>query len=146
MAYPMMSVGEIKALPVSDLADPSGSHLHLWTTQRYLRDAYSVLDAWGFKPSSVLVWAKPPRGFVGTFACSTEFVLFARRGPLKAKTKIGRNWWEWPRGEHSAKPEAFLDLVEAVSPGPYLELFARRNRLGWDTWGNESLEHVAVTL
>jgi N6-adenosine-specific RNA methylase IME4 len=54
------------------------------------------------------------------------------------------SWWQWKRGEHSAKPEAFLDLVERVSPGPYLELFARRNRLGWDTWGNEALEHVTL--
>ncbi len=49
------------------------------------------------------------------------------------------SWYDWPRGAHSAKPEAFLDLVEQVSPGPYLEMFARRDRLGWDTWGNESL-------
>jgi len=53
-------------------------------------------------------------------------------------------WYEWPRGKHSAKPEAFLDLVEQVSPGPYLELFARRQRLGWDTWGNEALCHVEL--
>lgn len=54
------------------------------------------------------------------------------------------SWFKWSRGPHSAKPEAFLDLVEQVSPGPYLEMFARRNRLGWDTWGNEALEHVEL--
>jgi N6-adenosine-specific RNA methylase IME4 len=54
------------------------------------------------------------------------------------------SWFQWPRGRHSAKPEAFIDLVEQVSPGPYLELFARRNRLGWDTWGNEALQHVTL--
>lgn len=54
------------------------------------------------------------------------------------------SWFEWPRGRHSEKPEAFIDLVEQVSPGPYLELFARRNRLGWDTWGNEALCHVSL--
>jgi N6-adenosine-specific RNA methylase IME4 len=53
-------------------------------------------------------------------------------------------WFQWPRGKHSAKPEAFLDLVEQTSPGPYLEMFARRQRLGWDTWGNEALEHVEI--
>jgi N6-adenosine-specific RNA methylase IME4 len=58
-----------------------------------------------------------------------------RHDSLKCDTR----WWTWPRGKHSAKPEAFLDLVERVSPGPYLEMFARRDRLGWDTWGNESL-------
>jgi N6-adenosine-specific RNA methylase IME4 len=52
------------------------------------------------------------------------------------------SWFTWPRGPHSVKPDAFLDLVEQVSPGPYLELFARRQRLGWDTWGDEALNHV----
>ena len=141
MCYPMLSVSEICAIPVASMA-AKNAHLYLWTTQRYLRSAYDVLAAWGFVPASVLVWVKPPRGFVGTFACSTEFVLFSRRGSLAAKQKIGRNWWEWSRGRHSAKPEAFLDIVESVSPGPYLELFARRQRLGWDTWGNEALNHV----
>jgi N6-adenosine-specific RNA methylase IME4 len=53
-------------------------------------------------------------------------------------------WWEWPRGRHSEKPEAFLDIVESVSPAPRLEMFARRQRLGWDTWGNEALGHVEM--
>lgn len=55
------------------------------------------------------------------------------------------SWWQWSSGEHSQKPEAFMDLVEQVSPGPYLEMFARRQRLGWDTWGNEALEHVELS-
>ena len=50
---------------------------------------------------------------------------------------MDRNWWEWKRDKHSKKPEAFQDIVETVSPGPYLEMFARRQRAGWDTWGNE---------
>lgn len=57
----------------------------------------------------------------------------------RSERRCTTRWWEWPRGAHSAKPEAFLDIVESVSPGPYLELFARRDRLGWDTWGNEAL-------
>jgi N6-adenosine-specific RNA methylase IME4 len=65
-------------------------------------------------------------------------VLFARRGSLLSSTHIDRNWWQWSRSAHSQKPEAFIDLVEQVSPGPYVELFARRHRLGWDVWGNES--------
>jgi N6-adenosine-specific RNA methylase IME4 len=66
-------------------------------------------------------------------------VLFASRGSLPDSGRVDRNWWLWPRSVHSAKPEAFLDIVEQVSPGPYCELFARRDRLGWDTWGNEAL-------
>ena len=70
----------------------------------------------------------------------------ARKGtaPPQKLTRASGRWHQWPRGRHSEKPEAFLDLVEQVSPGPYLELFARRNRLGWDTWGNEALEHVEL--
>ncbi len=54
------------------------------------------------------------------------------------------SWYLWPRGEHSAKPEAFYDLVEQVSPGPFVEMFSRRARLGWDTWGNEALGHLEI--
>lgn len=61
---------------------------------------------------------------------------------VAAPARIHSRWFDWSRSAHSAKPEAFLDLVEQVSPGPYLELFARRQRLGWDTWGNEALNHV----
>lgn len=145
LSYPTLTVAEIAALPVAELAN-ADAHLYLWTTQRYLWDAREIVRTWEFKPSTILTWCKPPTGFSlgGTFGKASEFVLFARRGKLAAKTRTNRDWWEWSRGEHSAKPEAFLDLVESVSPGPYLELFARRNRLGWDTWGNESLEHVEV--
>jgi N6-adenosine-specific RNA methylase IME4 len=139
LAYHTMSVAEIESLPVQSLAD-TDAHLYLWTTQRYLREAYTVARAWGFKPSCALVWCKRPTGFNigGTFMSTVEFCLFCRRGSLKAKTRVQSQWFEWPRGTHSAKPEAFIDLVEQVSPGPYVELFSRRHRLGWDVWGNES--------
>lgn len=138
LPYPMLSVPEIAALPVRDLAERD-AHLYLWTTQRYLRDAYDVAEAWGFKASCALVWCKQPRGFSvgGTFQSTTEFVLFCRRGTLTAKQRIPRQWFEWSRAAHSQKPEHFIDMVEAVSPGPYLEMFSRRHRLGWDVWGNE---------
>jgi N6-adenosine-specific RNA methylase IME4 len=125
-----MTVDAIAGLTVPAEDD---AHLYLWTTQRYLWDAPKVVRAWGFEPSTLLTWCKPPTGFSlgGTFGKASEFVLFARRGRLAAKTRVPRDWWEWSRGAHSAKPEAFLDIVESVSPGPYLELFARRNRLGW---------------
>lgn len=142
--YPTLSVDAISALPVRGMA-ADDAHLYLWTTQRYLHDAPRVAEAWGFKPSCVLVWCKPPGGVHGgTFVANVEFVLFCRRGSLKAKERVYGQWFQWPRGAHSQKPDAFLDLVEQVSPGPYLELFARRNRLGWHTWGNESLTHVEV--
>lgn len=141
LGYGTMTVDEIAALPVNDLADKD-AHLYMWTTQRYLLDAHQIAMAWLFEPVKILVWCKPPTGFSmgGTFGNSCEFILFARRGNLPAKDKVSRDWWEWPRkGGHSAKPEAFLDLVEQVSPGPYVELFARRARFGWDYWGDQSL-------
>lgn len=137
--YATMSVADICALPVRDLAE-NDAHLYLWTTSTHLRHAFGVAEAWGFSYSTLLVWCKRPRGFAGfpTFSVRTEYVLFCRRGSLKPKQRIDRNWWEWPRGPHSAKPEHFIDLVEQVSPGPYLELFSRRHRLGWDVLGNET--------
>ena len=146
MPYPTMTLGEIAALPVGDLAEPD-SHLYLWTTQRFIYDAFRLVDTWGFRYSTLLVWSKKPKGIAGTFINSAEFVLFARRGTLPSLSKHLGSVFTWPRHEkadHSRKPEAFLDLVESVSPGPYLELFARRQRLGWDTWGNEALEHVSL--
>lgn len=156
--YEAMGLDAIKALPVAELAEDN-AHLYLWTTNRYLRSVWDVAEAWGFRGVCILTWCKPERGFLGggAYPSNTEFCLFARRGSLPATSRGPGRWFRWPRrsgtsvveGEwgnpsHSSKPEAFLDLVEAVSPGPYLELFARRNRLGWDTWGNESLEHIEV--
>lgn len=137
LTYPTMTVTDLERLPVASLVEED-AHLYLWTINRYVEQSYGIARAWGFEPSTLLVWVKNPkgRGLGGAFATVTEYVLFARRGTLVAG-HTPRNWWLWKRGPHSAKPEAFLDLVEQVSPGPYLELFARRQRLGWDTFGNE---------
>lgn len=153
LPYPSMTLDEIKALPVRELIKPEG-YVFLWTTSRYLEDAFAVARAWTLRPRQTLTWCKPARGEGpgGMFATTTEFVIVAQRiGPrsnARGRRTLGKridtSWFEWPRGEHSRKPEAFLDLVEQVSPGPYLELFARRQRLGWDTWGNEAHEHVEI--
>lgn len=146
LPYPTMSVDEIAALPVRELA-ASDAHLYLWTVNRYLRDAYDIAAAWGFKPSTCLVWCKPliGGGMGGTFGINTEYVLFCRRGTLASTDRVGGTWFTWPRVRpHSTKPDAFMDMVESVSPEPRVELFARRQRLGWDTWGNDALEHVEM--
>lgn len=152
LAYPTMSVAAIMALPVGELAQDA-AHLYLWTTQRYLWDAPEVVAAWGFKVSCVLTWCKPEMGAAlgFAFAPTSEFVVFGHRGGLKPLVRHPSTWFAASRPyvgrggpTHSAKPEAFLDMVERVSPGPYLEIFARRNRLGWDTCGNEALEHVSL--
>jgi N6-adenosine-specific RNA methylase IME4 len=135
--YSMMSTADIAALPVEGLAGTC-AHLYLWTTNRYLRDAFDIARGWGFRHSQTLTWCKPRRGIGpgGAFSNTTEFVLFCRRGSLAPLDRIDSTWWAWDRGAHSVKPSAFLDLVERVSPGPYVELFARQPRLGWDAWGH----------
>lgn len=147
LAYPSMTVDQIKAMRVSDVASKN-AHLYLWTTNGYLRDAFDVAAAWGFNYSTTLVWAKNPMGdgLGGAYGISTEYCLFCRRGKLPTRRNIGSTWFNWKRrydlrGKpmHSAKPEAFIWTVEQVSPPSYLELFARENRLGWDSWGNECL-------
>jgi N6-adenosine-specific RNA methylase IME4 len=143
LTYPTMDVDAIAALPVADLAEKR-AHLYVWTINAYVEDTYDIVRHWGFRPSTLLTWCKAPNGIGlgGTYSLTTEHVLFARRGVLPAERRIDTTWFQMPRGAHSAKPEAFLDLVESVSPGPYLEMFARRQRLGWDTWGNEALDHL----
>jgi N6-adenosine-specific RNA methylase IME4 len=143
LIYPTMTLEEIKALQVP--ADDD-AHLYLWTTNGYLPHAFDVLRAWGFTYSTTLTWAKNVMGggLGGAFGISTEFCLFARRGSLKAHGRVGGTWFNWKRPydergkpRHSAKPREFIAMVEDVSPGPYLEMFARENRPGWAAWGNE---------
>lgn len=150
LAYPPMTLADIKALPVADLAERD-AHLYLWTTNGYLPHAFDVIRAWGFNYSTTIVWAKTPfggGGLGGTWRITTEFLLHARRGSLTATDEIIGTWFHEKRPyeggypKHSAKPDSFQDRIEQVSPGPYLELFARRQRLGWDTWGNEALNHI----
>ena len=140
LPYPTMTLEAICALPVAEQA-ASSAHLWLWTTATFLYDAPRVALSWGFRPSYTLTWAKPGLGVGGRFRHTTEFFLFCERGPQLPLTRRDLpTHFIWPSGEHSAKPDAFYDLVESVSPGPYLEMFSRRARLGWSTWGNEALE------
>jgi N6-adenosine-specific RNA methylase IME4 len=145
LPYRTMAPWDIENLPVASLADEP-AHLYLWTVNAYIESAYVIVREWGFRPSQLLVWAKTPRGLGmgGTFTNTTEFVLFAWRGSCAPLQREDSSWWNWRRGSHSQKPDAFMDMVERVSPGPYLEMFARRQRLGWDTWGNEALQHVEI--
>ena len=137
--YQTMSIEEIKALKVADLADEN-CELYLWTTQKYLPDAFEVLKAWGFRYSATITWCKKPRaGLGGKFTPTTEFLIYARNGKMSKSKRILTTWFEVkrPHNEHSKKPEFFQDLIETVSDAPRLELFARRKRVGWDIWGNE---------
>jgi N6-adenosine-specific RNA methylase IME4 len=144
LPYPTMSLGDICALPVSDFADQS-AHLYLWTTNEHLRYAFQVVGAWGFTYRCTLVWCKPGLGMGGSFRLNHELILVGERGKHEPRRRDVGTWHLWKNPHaHSEKPEEFYDLIETVSYPPYLELFARRNRLGWDTWGNEALEHITL--
>ncbi len=144
--YPLMTLEEIKALPVRDLADKQ-CHLYLWATLPLMEDAYEVVREWGFKPSTVITWCKAGPGLGGGWRGNTEHLIVARRGSLSFASEFAGKgtWYEASRGGvHSRKPDLFMDLIEQASHGPRVELFARRNRFGWDTWGNQSLQHVEL--
>lgn len=139
LPYPSMNLAEIAALDVSKLSAHS-ARLFLWTTNRYLPLAFTVLNEWGFEYRQTITWHKTgnPSPFGGSVApIHSEFLLVASRGKPERLARWGSSVIAANVGRHSVKPEIFLDLIEQVSPGPYLELFARRARLGWDVWGNE---------
>jgi N6-adenosine-specific RNA methylase IME4 len=150
LPYCPLSIDAICALPISRLAE-THCRLFLWTTNKFLPISLGlVLPAWGFDYRQLLIWHKADSGPLGGSVApnTAEFLVVAVRGKpgvmsrmpgAVIKRGIGRYGHH-----HSDKPECFLDYIEQVSPGPYLELFARRNRLGWDTWGDESLEMVKL--
>jgi N6-adenosine-specific RNA methylase IME4 len=147
LSYQSMTVAQIAALRVADVA-ADDAHLYLWTINKYLRDAFDIAKAWGFEYSTTLVWAKKPMGggLGGAYGISTEFLLFCRRGSLAAHGRQSTTWFDFKRPydlrgkpNHSGKAQEFYGVIEQVSPGPYLEMFARSNRLGWDSWGDECL-------
>jgi N6-adenosine-specific RNA methylase IME4 len=148
----LMSTAEIAALPVSQIATDE-AHLYLWSTRRAFREgeAAKVARAWGFEPCGEIIWGLRNPGMGSrSIANDHEPVLVASRGGLRFTAEEPIGVWFWrqfyevgaagvPQKVHSAKPEGFLELVEQASPGPYCELFARRGRLGWDFWGDQSL-------
>lgn len=137
--YDTMALPEIQAISMP--AAPQ-AHLWLWCLSQHVDWGYTVARAWGFEPWMTLTWCKPGLG-TGRFQCNTEHVLLCRKGTRHGNPfgPTSGTYFTWPRGRHSEKPEAFYQLVERVSPGPYLELFARQRRTGWTTWGDE-VPHV----
>ena len=134
--YVTMSVQDIAALPIAQIADEN-AHLHIWTTNGFLFETKEIIDAWGFTYKSCMVWVKPQMGIGNYWRVSHEFLLFGIRGKAPFRSRSIKSWHEAKRGNHSAKPEAFRHFIEQASPGPYLELFARRPAHGWTVWGNE---------
>lgn len=146
LQYPAMTREQLTALPISGFAQ-GGANLFCWTTQKYLPHALTITSAWGFRYRQTLIWHKSAVSPLGGSVApnDVEFLLVCRKGSCRLTGRLASCVIPAPQQKvHSRKPDVFLDLIEQLSPGPYLELFARRQRLGWDTWGNEALEHVSL--
>jgi len=145
--YGTMDLEAIKALPVSDFLEDT-AHLYLWVPNALLPEGMAVLSAWGFNYKTNLVWYKTRkdggpdgRGVGFYFRNVTELILFGARGKNARTLQPGRtqvNVVAQRKREHSRKPDEAYELIEACSPGPRLELFARGSRPGWTTWGNQA--------
>jgi len=150
--YPVMKLPEICALPVRKVA-ARDCHLFLWTYGPHLRQAFEVMDAWGFKYSSVaFTWVKlrrraPDLMFITeadfhlgpghTTRKNAEICLLGRRGSPKRRSGGVRELIVSARREHSRKPDQARARIEQYAEGPFLEMFSRTSAPGWDSWGNE---------
>jgi len=134
--YPTMTIDEIAGLPIPELADEK-CHLHLWTTNGFLRDALKLIEKWRFEFKSTFVWVKPQLGLGNYWRCSHEILLLGVRGGLTFPASNVPSWIKVERTKHSAKPEAVRALIERMSPGPRIELFGRKLSPGWTVWGNQ---------
>ena len=137
MDYPTMSIEEILNLPVQSLCDNT-CVLFLWTIQKYLRDAFDVVEKWGFKYQRTITWDKQNGMCLFGFHHRTEFVLFGYKGKIEMypKRKTVPTIWVEKSPKHSKKPDGFQKAIE-VFGDRRIELFARRAIDGWDVWGNE---------
>ena len=145
--YGTMTLDEIVALPVGELAMPT-AHLYLWCPNALLPEGLAVMKAWGFSYKSNIVWHKvrkdggsDGRGVGFYFRNVTELLLFGVRGKNARTLAPGRrqvNLLATRKREHSRKPDEQYELIEACSPAPFLELFARGKRKGWTTWGDQA--------
>jgi len=148
--YGTLSLDEIKQIPVG-LAAGEKSHLYLWVPNALLLEGIEVMKAWGFKYKTNIIWHKTRkdggpdgRGVGFYFRNTTEIILFGIRGSIRT-LQPGRsqvNIIRSQKREHSRKPDELYDIIKNCSPGPYLELFARGGRPGWEAWGNQAEEYT----
>src|ERR1044071_6107285 len=139
--YRVLSINDICNFPVPE-TEPD-SWLFMWRVASQVEEAYRVVRAWGFVPKSEIVWekltagGKPHFGMGRYVRASHETCIVAVRGKPKPASRSVRSRFSAATGRHSEKPEVFYSMVEQLSPGPYVELFARRVRPGWICLGNE---------
>jgi N6-adenosine-specific RNA methylase IME4 len=144
--YQLMRLDRIKQMPVSKLTEDD-AHLWLWVTNASLRDSYDVAEGWGFTPRSVLTWIKFRLGLGAYLRNSSEHLLFATRGHAPVRFRSQPTWMNAPVQAHSRKPDEQYAVIERISAGPSLELFARRrppSSHGWSVWGREIDSDISI--
>jgi N6-adenosine-specific RNA methylase IME4 len=134
--YPLMSIDSIRQMPVGDLA-ADDAHLYLWCYPATRRLAEEVMEGWGFRFVDEYIWGKDQMGLGKYFRHAHETLLLGVKGRLSIKFRGQRSFAMLPRQAHSQKPEEIHVMVQRMSPGPFLELFARRPFPGFHIWGNE---------
>jgi N6-adenosine-specific RNA methylase IME4 len=133
-----LTIDEICGEPVARLTTQN-AHLHLWTTNAFLPDAFDVIEAWGFAYKSCFVWVKPQIGLGNYWRVSHEFLLLGVKGKLTFQERNQRSWAELHRTQHSRKPDEIRQIIEQVSPAPYLEMYGRCRppNSQWTVYGNQ---------
>lgn len=142
--YNLMSVQDIKKLPIQSLADEDGCHIYLWVTNNHLKSGLECLQAWGFEYITTITWFKDSQGLGQYYRGMTEHCLFGvtkKRLPYKltdeGKRCQGVTGFYEAKTIHSKKPNQMRKMIENVSYSPRIELFARERHTGWDSWGDE---------
>lgn len=141
--YDLMTLDRIKSMPVADLAEEN-AHLYLWVINGALKEGIEVMEEWGFTYRAPLTWIKPRFGLGNYLRQQTEHLLLGTRGKAPVKFKGQGTWMYAPLQNHSHKPEEQYAVIERLSDGPYLELFARRSQPNWYAWGNEGIADIII--
>lgn len=132
--YPLMSLEDICQLAIPS---DNNAHLYLWCPNGLLKNGLKVMEAWGFTYKTCLTWVKTHSIFGYYFKGQTEQLFFGVKGKLPPQDRKQTTRIDAASRRHSQKPDKVYSVIEKVSPPPYLELFARTKREGWDCWGNE---------
>lgn len=142
--YPTMTYEELKVMPIRSIAKKDAV-LFLWATTPNIEQGLSLVKEWGFKYKTMITWEKTNRDCMGYwFRVCTEHLIVAIKGNIKSFRSMERTCYKENRRRHSQKPDYFYSLIESVTQGERLELFARQRRNGWDVFGNEVEQSITI--
>jgi len=151
LPYKTMTLDEIKKFPVKNFAE-TGCHVYMWTTNKMLRHTWDIFESWGVNYHLILPWVKT-NGIAPCFAYkfATEFCVLGFFGkPMQKFNKNCKlNWIQTKapqKGNHSAKPVEFYELIKDMSPEPRIDIFARKRHLGFDAWGDQVEKQIQDVL